>query len=69
MQMQKTDDAVAAFRYGIEVAPEDEMLYMNLARVYARAGDRTRAREILRQLLARKPNSTVALKALRELGE
>jgi Flp pilus assembly protein TadD len=69
MQMQKTDDAVAAFRYGIEVAPEDEMLYMNLARVYARAGDRTRAREILRQLLARKPNSTVALKSLRELGE
>ncbi len=69
MQMQKTDDAVAAFRYGIEVAPDDEMLYMNLARVYARAGDRTRAREILRQLLSRKPNSTVALKALRELGE
>jgi Flp pilus assembly protein TadD len=69
MQMQKVDDAVAAFRYGIEVAPDDEMLYMNLARVYARAGDRPRARDVIQQWLARKPNSTVALKALRELGE
>ncbi len=69
MQMQKVDDAVAAFRYGIEVAPDEEMLYMNLARVYARAGDRPRARDVIQQWLARKPNSAVALKALRELGE
>ncbi len=69
MQMQKVDDAIAAFRYGVEVAPDDEMLYMNLARVYARSGDRGRARDVIRQWLARKPNSTVALKALRELDE
>jgi len=67
MQMQKQDDAVAAFRYGIEVAPDDEMLYMNLARVYARAGDRSRARDVLHEWLSRKPNSAVALKALRDL--
>jgi Flp pilus assembly protein TadD len=69
MQMQKVDDAIAAFRYGVEVAPDDEMLYMNLARVYARSGDRPRARNVVQQWLARKPNSTAALKALRELGE
>jgi len=69
MQTQKVDDAVAAFRYGIEVAPDEEMSYLNLARVYARAGDRARARDILHQLMARKPSSAAGLKALRELGE
>jgi Flp pilus assembly protein TadD len=69
MQMQKVDDAVGTFRYGLEVAPDDETLYMNLARVYARAGDRGRARGILHQLLSRKPGNSVAMRALRELGE
>ena len=53
MQIQKVDDAVAAFRYGIEVAPDEEISYLNLARVYARAGDRPRARDILHQLMAK----------------
>jgi Flp pilus assembly protein TadD len=69
MQMQKVDDAVAAFRYGLEVAPDDEMLYMNLARVYARAGDRAKARDVLQHLLSRMPGNPKALRALRELGE
>ena len=60
MQMHKVDDAVAAFKYGIEVAPEDEISYLNLARVYARGGDRTKASDILRQLLARKPSSAAS---------
>ena len=68
MQLQKANDAVAAFRHGIDVAPDEEISYMNLARVYARAGDRARARDILRQLLIRRPGSTAAEKALRELG-
>ena len=69
MQMQKVDDAVAAFRYGIGVAPDEEISYMNLARVYARAGDRAKARDILQQLLVRKPSSAAAARALRELSE
>ena len=69
MEMNKVDDALAAFRYGIEVAPDNEMLYLNLARFYARSGDRAKARDILQQLLARKPQSTVAGKALQELAE
>jgi FimV-like protein len=69
MQMDKVDDALSAFRYGIEVTPDNETLYLNLARVYVRSGDRAKARGILQQLLARKPDSTVARKALGELGE
>ncbi len=69
MQLQKPDDAIAAFRYGIEAAPDEERSYLNLARVYARAGDHAKARGILHQLMARKPSSVAGLKALRELGE
>jgi len=69
MQLQKVDDALAAFRYGIEVAPDEDISYLNLARVYARAGDRVRARDILHRLMARQPSSAAGLKALRELGE
>ena len=69
MQMRKVDDAVAAFKYGIEVAPDDEISYLNLARVYAREGDRTKARDILRQLLTRNPSSAAASKSLRELEQ
>jgi tetratricopeptide (TPR) repeat protein len=67
MEMNQPDDAVAAFRYGIEVAPGDETLYLNLARVYVRQGDRVKAREVLRLLQTHKPESAVARKALHEL--
>ena len=67
MQMHQVDDAVAAFRYGIDVAPDEEISYLNLARVYARGGDRAKARDILQQLLARRPSSASAIKSLREL--
>ena len=39
MQMQKPDDAIAAFRYGIQVAPNEEMLYLNLSRAYVAVGE------------------------------
>jgi Flp pilus assembly protein TadD len=69
MQMNKVDDAVAAFRYGLEVAPDDDTLYLNLARFYARTGEFAKARAVLEQLLAHKPDSTVARRALQELVE
>ncbi len=69
MQANQTQDAVAALRYGIGVAPKAEPLYLNLARIYVQAGDRARARDLLQQLLAEKPDSAVARNALRELGE
>jgi len=69
MQMQKVDDAISAFRFGIDVSPDEEISYINLARVYARAGDRVRAADTLRQLLTRRPDDSAASKALRELGQ
>ena len=53
----------------MQVAPDEEISYLNLARVYARSADRAKAAQILRQLLARRPDSTAATKALRELGQ
>ena len=63
----QTNDAIACFQYGIRVAPDDEQLYLNLARIRIQMGDREKARELMQRLLARKPESTVAQRALTEL--
>jgi tetratricopeptide (TPR) repeat protein len=63
----QSNDAVAALRYGIEIAPDEESLYLNLADLYTRLDDRESARSVLEQLLARKPKSLPATRALREL--
>jgi FimV-like protein len=68
MNMQKPQEAIAAFRYGIQVAPEDETAYINLARAYVVSGDRVRAREVLQQLISRRPDSAAARRGLAELG-
>ena len=66
-ELGQSNDAIAAFRYGIEVAPEDDELYLNLGRLYIQMGDREKARDLMRQLLAKKPGDAVATRALREL--
>jgi tetratricopeptide (TPR) repeat protein len=66
-QMGQANDAIAAFEYGIRVAPDEEQLYMNLGRTYVKAGDRAKARDVMQRLLERKPDSTAASNALREL--
>jgi tetratricopeptide (TPR) repeat protein len=63
----QTNDAIAAFQYGIGVAPDAEMLYLNLGRVWVRLNEREKARETMRALLARKPDNAVAQRALKEL--
>jgi TolA-binding protein len=65
--MGQTNDAIAAFEYGIKVAPDDEALYMNLGRIYVRLGQRDRARDVMTRLLERRPDSKAAASALREL--
>jgi tetratricopeptide (TPR) repeat protein len=67
MQMRQFDDAIAAFQYGLQMAPANDILYLNLARAYVNAGDRSRAREALLRLLARK-ESEPARKFLEEIG-
>jgi tetratricopeptide (TPR) repeat protein len=61
------NDAIAALRYGIEVAPGEESLYLNLASLYVSMDNRDAARQVIERLLERKPDSPLALRALREL--
>jgi len=66
-KMGKKNDSIAAFRYGIEKAPDDETLYLNLCRIYITMDEREQARVVLNQLLMRKPGNTLAMGALAEL--
>ncbi|MGA8029930.1 MAG: tetratricopeptide repeat protein, partial [Bryobacteraceae bacterium] len=68
MQEGKVKDAVAAFQYGIRVAPDEDILYLNLGRTYTRLGQIDKAREVMQQLLDRKPGDATARHALEELN-
>mgnify|MGYP001544780664 CR=1 FL=1 len=61
------ETAIAAFLHGIEIAPVDDELYLNLGRLYLQTGQPERARTLMLQLLDRKPDSVVARRALREM--
>ena len=63
----QSGDAIAAFRYGIGVAPDEESFYLNLASLYNRLGNAEQARDTINRLLARKPGSANGKQALREL--
>ena len=65
--MNQVNDAIAAFQYGIGVAPDSDSLYLNLARLYVRLQERNKARDTLQRLLQRKPNDPVVTQALRQL--
>ncbi len=69
MNIGQLNDAIAAFQYGLEAAPDEEILYLNLARIYARQNEKERARGVMQQLLARKPGNSTAERALRELEQ
>ncbi|MBI1787899.1 MAG: VCBS repeat-containing protein, partial [Acidobacteria bacterium] len=69
VRTRKMDDAAAALRYGIQVAPDSETFYFNLARLHADRGDLPRARQVIEELLARKPGHAGARKALAELEQ
>ncbi|MBV9294019.1 MAG: VCBS repeat-containing protein [Acidobacteriaceae bacterium] len=68
MQQGKISDAIAAFQYGIRVAPDEDILYLNLGRTYTRLGQIDKAREVMQQLLDRKPDDKTARHALEELN-
>lgn len=60
-------DAIAAFQYGIRVAPNEDILYLNLAWAWICTGERDKARDVMRDLLVRKPGNPAAARALKEL--
>ncbi len=66
-EMGQYDDAAAAFEYGLSVAPDDDTLYLNLARVQVRAGQRDRAVATVEKWMSRKPGSAAAMRALEQL--
>lgn len=68
MQEGKTNDAIAAFEYGIRVTPTEDILYLNLGRTYIQLGKPERARQIMQELLDRKPESATAKRALQDLS-
>ncbi len=68
MQQGQINDAIGAFQYGIRVSPDEDILYLNLGRTYTRLGRIDKAREVMQQLLDRKPGNTTARHALQELN-
>lgn len=68
MQQGKVDDAIAAFRYGVQVAPDEDILYLNLGRTLTRLGRYDETRQVMQQLLDRKPDNQMARHALQELS-
>jgi tetratricopeptide (TPR) repeat protein len=67
LKMGQPADAIAAWRYAIRQAPDEDMLYLNLGRVYMQAGDRDKARGVIMEWLERKPGNETAQRALREV--
>jgi Flp pilus assembly protein TadD len=68
IQLGQPNDALAAFQYGTRVAPDEDILYLNLGRTYLKLGQPDKAREVMQRLLDRKPDSTIARRALQDLS-
>lgn len=68
LQEGRVSDAIAAFEYGMRVAPDADILYLNLGRTYTRLGKIDKARQVMQQLLDRKPGNVTARHALQELN-
>ena len=67
IQEAKVNDAISAFEYGIRVAPDEDILYLNLGRTYVAQGRFDKAREVMQELLDRKPDSANARRILQAL--
>ena len=67
-QQGKMNDAIAAWTYGIKVAPDEDILYLNLGRAYVGLGSNDKARVTMQQLLERNPENATAQRALQELS-
>jgi predicted Zn-dependent protease len=50
------------------VAPDEDILYLNLGRTYLKLGQSDKAREVMQRLLDRKPDSIIARRALADLS-
>ena len=69
LQLKRESEALTTLRDGMREAPREELLYLNLARVYVGRNDRAAARRVMQELLAVDPRSALAKKALADLGQ
>ena len=67
-QQGKMNDAIAAWNYGIQVAPNEAILYLNLGRAYIGLGQNEKARMTMQLLLDHDSNNPTARRALQELS-
>ena len=69
VQSGQLADAMAAFDYGVKIAPMNDMMTMNLARLHVTQNQPEKARDVLRSFLKRVPDHAAARRALQQLGE
>ena len=68
LQQNAPAQAIRALEQGIAAVPTDEMLYLNLGRVYAQSKKFAEARAVMERLLKVQPQSAVARKGLEDLA-
>lgn len=68
LHLRRTAEAQAEFQKAIQVAADFDQPYLNLARLYLTQGEKTQAREVLRQLLARHPDHAEARSLLSQIN-
>lgn len=69
LRERRNDEAIESLEQGIARSPSDEALYLNLGRIYVQTGRREEAIAVMRRLMAAKPDSAVAKKALTDLEQ
>jgi Flp pilus assembly protein TadD len=67
LRTQRPQEAENNFKESIRVAPTFDQSYLNLARLYAIAGETETAREVLLELLKQHPGHPQAQKELEQL--
>ena len=66
-RQQRYPEAEQQFRTCIQVAPNFDQAYLNLARLYVLMNDKQKAREVLLLLLRQQPQHKMAQQALEML--
>ena len=68
VQAQRYPEAEQKFKTCIQVAPNFDQAYLNLARLYVVMNDKEKAREVLLALLRQQPQHKMAQQALEMLN-
>jgi tetratricopeptide (TPR) repeat protein len=64
LRLERAPEAESTFQHAMHVAPEFSQSYLNLARLYALQGKVSDARDVLNDLLKRKPGNAAATQEL-----